>query len=805
MMELNEAYLRQLLAKMDALNRKQDGVQHELNQLRREVEMVKNQLRFGKPSSSETPVLDDPMSDPLVISEPADATATPTPTSTPERVRMETPAQPVPPQSINSPISKKEKPPIKPKKSWEIQGSFEKFIGENLISKIGILVLVLGAAIGGRYAINNNFISPLTRIILGYLLGAGLIVTAIRLKKDYEKLSAVLISGAVTILYFMTYFAYDFYELIPQMIAFGLMMVFTIFAVVASLHYNRQIIAVLGLVGGYAVPFLLSSGSGNTTFLFTYMAILNIGVMIVSVQKYWRGLYRLAFFITYIIFGIWVIDKGYRAAERPLAYTFGIIYFLTFYATFLGYKLWRLKKFVRKDIVLVLLNAFGFYGLGYFVLSQSAHLSQFLGLFTLFNALIHFGVSALIYKYRLADKSLFYLISGLVLVFLTIAVPVQLDGNWVPMIWLAEAILLFWIARKQEIDFYENMSYVGIVLALGGLLLSWGEGRINIYRNELDAVLPFLNADFLLNALFVVGFGVLSFLHFKTKENTIAKRKDRMESLSILLPAVFLLILYFTFFIEIDSFWTQKYYASTIVETSENLSNYVLGNDSYLKFKVASLFIYSMVFFSALSLINQQFFKDKKLATVSLILMSVALFFFITGGQYNLLELWNNWINRANTPDFNRGIMHLLVRYLSLGAASAMIIMIAKNIKTYFQNEWLDIAFTIGFHLSILAILSFELTGWMDMKDSVQPHRFGLSILWGIYALGLIGWGIYRKNKYLRYLAFGIFGFTLLKFFANDFAGLDTIGKTVVLISLGILLLVIPFLYKKYENAIDEK
>ena len=36
-MEINEAYLRQLMAKMDALNRKQDGVQHELNQLRREV------------------------------------------------------------------------------------------------------------------------------------------------------------------------------------------------------------------------------------------------------------------------------------------------------------------------------------------------------------------------------------------------------------------------------------------------------------------------------------------------------------------------------------------------------------------------------------------------------------------------------------------------------------------------------------------------------------------------------------------------------------------------------------------------
>lgn len=802
-MEINEAYLRQLLAKMDALNRKQDGVQHELNQLRREVQMVKNQLNFGKISTPDTPVLDDPMSDPLVIPEPANPILTPT--LTPEPVHMEAPVEPVPPRPVNRPPAPK-KAPVKPKKNWGIQGDFEKFIGENLISKIGILVLVLGAAIGGRYAINNNFISPLTRIILGYLLGGGMIVIAIKLKKDYEKLSAVLISGAITILYFMTFFAHAFYGLIPQTVAFGLMAIFTVFTVVAALHYNRQIIAVLGLVGSYAVPFLLSSDNGGEVFMFSYMAIINVGVMLVSVRKYWKALYHLAFFITYGIFGFWVIFEGYRVSHQSVAFTFGIIYFLTFYAAFLGYKLWRLEKFVRGDVALVLMNAFIFYGLGFYVLSETADLSNLLGLFTLFNALIHFGVSALIYKYRLADKSLFYLISGLVLVFITIAVPVQLEGNWVPMIWLAEAVLLFWIARKQDIYFYEQMSYVGMVLALGGLLLSWGDsGQVRYYSRQAEHILPVLNAGFLLNAIFVAGFGFLSYLHFKTKEKLDIKKRDTLGLLSNILPSIFLIILYFSFFIEISLFWTQGYGASGVTENIDNVSVSVPMNDSYLKFNFISLLIYSMSFFTVLAWINQRFIKERKLAMVSLILMSVTLFLFISGGQQVLRELWNSWINRAQFPDFDRGIMHLGIRYLSLGVASAMIIMIAKTIKEFFQIKWLDLAFIIGFHLSILAILSFELTGWMDMRDSVQPHRFGLSILWGVYALGLIGWGIYKQNKYLRYLAFAIFGLTLLKFFMYDFAGLDTIGKTVVLISLGVLLLVIPFLYKKYENAIAEK
>jgi len=789
-MEINEAYLRQLLAKMDALNRKQDVVQHELNQLRREVEMVKNKLNFGEVSVPEVPVLDDPVSAPLVISEPVLVESPDTSTA-------------VPP--VNPPRPTPKRVPVPPKKGWKMPVDFEKFIGENLISKIGILILVMGAAIGGRYAINNDFINPMTRIILGYILGVGMVITAFKLKKDYEKLSAVIISGAVTILYFMTFFAHNFYGIIPQEIAFGVMAVLTVFTVVAALNYNRQIIAVLGLVGSYAVPFLLSSDNGGEVFMFSYMAIINVGVLLVSVRKYWKALYHLAFFITYGIFGFWVVLEGYRVSHQSVVFTFGIIYFLTFYAAFLGYKLWRLEKFVRSDVALVLMNAFIFYGLGFYVLSETADLSNLLGLFTLLNALVHFGVSALIYKYRLADKSLFYLISGLVLVFITIAVPVQLEGNWVPMIWLAEAVLLFWIARKQDIYFYEKMSYVGMVLSLGGLVASWGDHKISIYSREIEPIIPILNPGFLLNALFVIGFGLLAFLHFRTRQHTGIKKENTMLLLTSLLPGIFITILYLTFFIEIELFWTQGYNLSAVVETTGEERTTIPANDSYLKFNVASLFIYSMLFFSILAWINLRFIKNKKSGVVSLALMGLTLFMFITGGQEALLELWNNWIERAQFPDFNRTIMHLVVRYLSLAAASVMIIMSAKTIKAFFKNKWLDIGFMVVFHLSILAILSFELTGWMDMKGSLQPHRFGLSILWGAYALGLIGWGIYKQNKYLRYLAFAIFGLTLIKFFLYDFAGLDTIGKTVVLISLGVLLLVIPFLYKKYENAIAEK
>jgi hypothetical protein len=48
-----------------------------------------------------------------------------------------------------------------------------------------------------------------------------------------------------------------------------------------------------------------------------------------------------------------------------------------------------------------------------------------LGVFTLCNALVHFVVTTIIYKKKLGDKNLFYLAAGLVLIFITIAIPVK--------------------------------------------------------------------------------------------------------------------------------------------------------------------------------------------------------------------------------------------------------------------------------------------------------------------------------------------------------------------------------------------
>lgn len=220
--------------------------------------------------------------------------------------------------------------------SEQAQANLEKFIGENLISKIGIIVLIIGVGIGAKYAIDDNYISPLMLIVFGYFIGFALIGFAIKLKTKYHDYSAVVMSGGMAVMYFITYFAYSYYALISQLSAFSLMVIFTVFTVLASIIYNRQIIAHIGLVGAYAVPFLLSENSGNYAVLFTYITILNVGILAVSVKKYWKTLFYSSFVITWLIYVVWMINGYNSHIHFSLAMMLLFIFFLTFYLTFIS-------------------------------------------------------------------------------------------------------------------------------------------------------------------------------------------------------------------------------------------------------------------------------------------------------------------------------------------------------------------------------------------------------------------------------------------------------------------------------------
>lgn len=769
----NSDKLNQLLEKIEALSKRQESFFMEINQLRKEINLL-------KPTS--TPPK----------SEAAPAQQKEAATSKVTSGFHHSPGIAVEKEKAAAEMSPGMPPISSPKKA---KTDLEKFIGENLISKIGIVITVIGLAIGVKYSIDHNLINPLTRIILGYGASLALLLTGIRLKKNYESYSAVLVSGAMASFYFITYAAYSFYALVPQTAAFVMMLLYTAFTVYTAIHYNRQVIAIIGMAGAYAIPLLLSDGSGRVQILFSYMAVINAGIALLSIKKYWKAVYLVSFGLTWFIYLSWSVFNYEYNRYFTTAFFFSSIFFLTFYIIFLAYKLIRQEKFNRGDIVLLLLNSLIYYSIGYSLIDSYDDGDQFLGLFTLANAVIHFIACSIIYRKKLADRRLFYLVAGLVLVFITLAIPVQLNGHWVTILWAAEAALLFWIGRTKNAAVYEQLSYPLMFLALISMIADWS--LIDIYDKDFR---PFVNNIFLGSALFCTAFGFISYIQYRYPAESKKGKTGLWQNISeYLIPGVLILSLYFSFSTQISAYFDNKYYLLT------NSGQYNPRAENMLSFKNLWLINYTILFLSAMILINIFRLQKKNLALLSLILAVIVLAVFLTVGSNDLNSL-RNYYFASHSNGFLIGI-----RYICYGFVVLLLFSVYKQLRINLAgtDQGLNnLLFDLVLHISLLVVGSNELVTWLQAGGFASSDKLGLSILWGMYSLLLIVSGIIKRKKHLRLAAIVLFGITLVKLFFYDLQGLNTVSKTIVFISLGVLLLIISFLYNKFKNVLfpdDEK
>jgi uncharacterized membrane protein len=148
--------------------------------------------------------------------------------------------------------------------------------------------------------------------------------------------------------------------------------------------------------------------------------------------------------------------------------------------------------------------------------------------------------------------------------------------------------------------------------------------------------------------------------------------------------------------------------------------------------------------------------------------------------------------------------MDVGIRYISFVFLAVMLFAVYRYVHQDFLGTDLLKEFDLLLHITILTIASNELINWMDLFRSEQSYKLGLSILFGVYALFLIALGIWKKKLHLRIGAIVLFSATLIKLFFYDLTSLNTISKTIVFVVLGILLLVISFLYTKYKKKIFE-
>ena len=693
--------------------------------------------------------------------------------------------------------NKKEKEPAFEKSFDDLLGKnknrdWERFIGENLFSKIGIGIILIGVFIGVKYSIDHNLISPAMRLVLGYLTGVALFVTGAVLKKKYENFSAVLVSGAMAIFYFVTFIAYSVFDFFPQSLTFILMFLFTAFTVLASLSYNQVVIALIGLVGSYAVPFLLSNNSGRVDILFAYTAIINIGVLVLSFYKRWNSLLISAFLFTWVL-----LLSTWELADNEVYFsaflTFNFVTFATFYLSFIAQKLYQEPELSTVDVALFLTNSLAFYGLGAWLINNHYHDNTWVALFTLCNALLHFGVAAYFHLKKVPSTQLKYLVLVSALSFATLVIPIQFKGSWITLFWSAEAALLFWLGRTKALAVYERISYGVLVLATGSLLIDWYKGSYNIYLlSTADYVTPFANSLFVNALLYAAATSFMAYIHQKVKGGG-----EYANSITLFLNIFSVGSLFYTFFREIIVLCDMR-----ILQYPNALDNAMLMEDLSL-FKNIWLLIYCLLFASGYSMLNLKYNKQKTLAEVQMGINFILGALFMTIGLYYFSELRERYISEA-ARGYQLSLWFLNIRYLGIIAFAGLCYTIWQLQKFLNLSAKSKLKLELLLHLVALWVSSSELLHWTELYESSSNYKLGLTILWGAYAVLLLVLGLFKKKKYLRVSGIVLISFSVLKLFFYDITHLDTLRKTIVFVSLGVLMLIASFLYNKYTKEIEE-
>jgi len=205
------------------------------------------------------------------------------------------------------------------------------FTQGNIVVRVGAVILFFGVAFLLKYAAENTNISMSVRL-MGVAIGAiAMLVFGWRLKDKRQGYGLILQGTAVGILYLTLFAAFRLYDLVPAGLAFPLLILFSAFAMALAVLQDSRSLAILSIAGGFLAPVLTSTGSGSHIALFSYYAILNLGIFGVAWFKSWRLLNLVGFVFTFLIGTAWGVTK-YQAADFVTTQPFLILFFLLYSA-----------------------------------------------------------------------------------------------------------------------------------------------------------------------------------------------------------------------------------------------------------------------------------------------------------------------------------------------------------------------------------------------------------------------------------------------------------------------------------------
>jgi uncharacterized membrane protein len=344
----------------------------------------------------------------------------------------------------------------------------ESRIGGRWFSRIGIVALLISVSYFLKLAFDNNWIGPSGRVAIGMLAGALMLPwSQWLLGRGYSYFSEGIAALGEATLFLSVWAGCQYYTLYSRGVGFAAMIAITTVMAAVAVGRNSQRIAVLSLLGGLLTPILASSGKNEQVVLFTYLLLLGVGSLVVAAKKGWKSLAPIAFIGTQIYFWGWYSEFFHSNSPVERTAAFATLFFLLYYALPVTEAM-RGERPGELQVAIILLNAFAYSGTLFILLWPDNKWP--LTLLFLALAAGHVAIARLIpAPNEGAPPTVRLLFAGLALTFLTLAIPVRLEGRWITLSFAVEGAILVWTGFRATSDFLRQAGY--LLLGISGLRL----------------------------------------------------------------------------------------------------------------------------------------------------------------------------------------------------------------------------------------------------------------------------------------------------------------------------------------------
>ncbi len=660
--------------------------------------------------------------------------------------------------------------------------SVEYAVASQWLLRLGILILVVGVGFFLKYSVEHGVIGEIGRVALSTATGLGMMIAGTRLLgRKYHLLGQGLLGGGLATLYFAVFAAANFYQLIEQAPAFALMVVITAVAGGVAVRFNSILVAVLGIIGGYGTPVMLSADVVNFSALYGYLLVLGIGVLALCYWKNWRQVNYLSFAATYLLFCASL--RSYDVSQFWEVMPYLTSFFVLFSTMTFLYKVVNASPSNLLDLLALLINATVFYVLSYQLVAEKFSRES---VATITLSLAAFYTAHVFYflRRRLVDRDLLVVFIGLAGFFLAVTMPLVLSREWLTASWALQALVLLWIAGKIGSEFLRQVCYVLYAVVL--VRFCCVDLGTQFLRGPATADLALANyMSTLVERVVMFGVPIASLggaAWLLRRQQKLTGMVDPANDVAGWVPSAWALRLAVGMGLAMSFLYLHLEFNRTF---------------GYL-YQPMKLPLLTLLWLGMCGLLLYEVLQRKNQAWTTLLLVAV-------GGVLVKMLVFDlpSWqISGQLLYGGPYSFRDAILRLVDFGAVVGFLVGGYALLTSRSQS----VASLLGFcGLGMLFIyLTLEVNSFLNTYVA-GLRAGGVSILWSLFALALILRGISKSQRILRYLGLALFAIVAWKVFFVDLARLDPFYRIVAFLLLGMLALCGSFMYLKYQDQFVEQ